>query len=184
MKRTIQRNVLVLLLALVPAAACNRGAAADAEPAATRGDAELAEIAGYQLRMDEVERWYQAQRNVHEVLRKNPALSNQLEGDADDPSLDELEARFGKAPEVRRAIEKAGLEVRDFVVVTFTLAQAGVANAAVETGASRDSILARTGVEPANLDFVREHKATLERMQGEIEALADEAAEDGGEDGE
>ena len=191
MKRTLLRNVLVLLLALVPAAACDRGADAGAESAGTAAtradvDAEVAEITGYRLRMDEVERWYQAQRNVYEAMRKNPALAEQLESDGDDPSLDELEARFGAVPEVRRAIEAAGLEVRDFVVIVFTLAQAGVANAAVEMGASRDSVLARTGVEPANLDFVREHKAELERMRAEVEALApDETAEDdGGEDGE
>lgn len=188
--------VLPVLLAVVAtASACNRAedaGAASADPPASAttvrshdSDAELAEITSYRLRMDEVERWYQAQRNVYEAMRKNPALTKQLENEADDPSLDELEARFEAVPEVRRAIESAGLEVRDFTVIIFTLAQAGVANAAVEAGASRDSVLARTGVDPANLDFVREHKVVLERMQAEVAALApDKAAEDGDEDGE
>lgn len=182
-----------LLTVLVSATACDRGSSADAPgtaaaPRATQGgsgdtDSDMAEISDHRLTMAEVERWYQAQRSVYEAMRKNPALAQELEreSESDELSLDDIEDRFGSVPAVRKAIEATGLEVRDFGVILYSLAQAAAANAAVEMGASRDSVLARTGVHPANLDFVRAHKATLDRLQKETAALAPEEAEE--EDG-
>ena len=163
------------------------GTSASASTAsATRGsadtDADMAEIRARTLTMTDVERWYQAQRNVYEAMRRNPSLAQQLQGDesedSDEMSLDEIEARYAKVPEVRKGIEAAGLEVRDFGVITWTLVQASFASAAIDMGANRDSVLASTGIKPANLDFVRENRARLEQLQAEIAALAPRDADD------
>jgi hypothetical protein len=193
----MNRSVLMSALLVALLSACDRGADAGetrtAEPSRTAvargtnsGDADLDEITDYRLTMDAVQRYYQAQRNVYGAMRKNPELAQQMRsGDSDEPSLDEMGARYEEVPEVRDAIEAAGLDTRDFSVITWALFQSAFAQGAVEMGAPRDSILASTGIHPANLDFVRENKAALERMQQETAALAPpDAADDEGGDNE
>ncbi|HEX5580881.1 MAG TPA: hypothetical protein VFX39_04835 [Gemmatimonadaceae bacterium] len=188
------------LLALASTAACGggdadaprTGASTGAATASARGgddtDSDMAEITGRRLDRAEVERWFQAQRNVYEAMRRDPAVAQQLEADgasdASDISLDDLEDRFEAVPAVRSAIEAAGIKTRDFGVILLALAQASAANAALEMGASRDSVLARTGVQPANLDFVRDNKAWLERLQAEMAALAPKDVDDEDEGGD
>lgn len=192
MTRLLRVPVLLLVLASV---ACSSGDGTDAPraegsaaTAAARpsgdGDAELEEISDYRLGMPKVERWYQAQRNVLEAMRKDPSIAARLENDESEeeggPSLDELEERYSSIPEVRAAIEAVGLEVREFGVITYSLVQASFAQAALQMGANRDSVLANTGIDPANLDFVRDNQAELQRLQAEIAALTPKDDEEEG----
>lgn len=196
----IKRSVLLPTLLLALLAACDRAADAGetrtaeppraaAGPAAGSGDADLDEITDYRLTMDAVRRYYQAQRNVYQAMRDDPGLAKRMDRgttDAAEFSLDEMEARYEEVPEVREAIAAAGLDTRDFSVITLTLFQSAFAQGAVEMGASRDSILARMGINPSNLDFVRANKTELERMQNEMEALQSGGAigEENSEDSE
>lgn len=182
------KALLVLALLFFPLAACDRGtdppASREAEtvrgddaPAVRSAEDDLEEIADYRLTMDAVRRYYQAQRNVFEAMREDPGLSDRLEDlDADVATLDEMQARYASVPELRDAIEEAGFTPREFSVLTWSLVQASIAQGAVEMGVSRDSVVANTGVRRANLDFVQEHQAEIERMQRELEALAPDDA--------
>lgn len=58
------------------------------------------------------------------------------------------------------------------MLILFSLYQAGVAHAMTEMGAEPDSILDNTGVDPENLEFVRDNQARLEQLQEETDALA------------
>ncbi|HEX7120676.1 MAG TPA: hypothetical protein VF212_17920 [Longimicrobiales bacterium] len=158
-----------LLLALIVAWGARPGTAA----AQTGDDAGLAEMVAYRLTMDKVQRWYEAQRNVYEKYAADPGLAERAEIGADEEefSIDGMAARFDAIPEVREAIQAAGLGTREFVVVTMVLFQSAMAHAVIEMGGDRDEILEGSGVHPANLDFVAAHKAELERMQKEVEAL-------------
>lgn len=169
----------VLLLALGTACAgdaADASRSASASAATASGGDDLAELAEYRLTMRDVERWHEAQRNFLSALQRDPSLMDRMReqgADADDDmSLDALEARYRAIPEVRAAIENADLDVRQFSVITFALMQASFAQGAVDMGADRDTVLARTGISPANLDFVRDNRAELERLQGELAALA------------
>ena len=189
MRRALQLSALLATIAASTACGGDAAETTDGSPAATPAvasaragagaDAELAEISAHRLSMGDVERWYQAQRNVLLAMRDDPSIRERLEmaEDEDQMSLDEMERRYAEVPAIRRGIESAGLETREFAVIAWALAHASLANVALDAGASRDSVITRTGVSGANLDFVRENRAALERMQGEIAALS--GADDG-----
>lgn len=159
-----------LLLAL---AACGGDKPADAAadagstPAAAvraSGDptGDQQELGDYVLNMEDVRKWAQVMQSGKKLKEEE---NQDASGGPDDDSVDAMEARINADPEVRAEIEKAGLDARDFVLITFTLTQAAFAQYAVEQGASADSVAAQTGINPANLAFVRDHKQELEALQ-------------------
>ena len=66
-------------------------------------------------------------------LAKHPKAEDEDEeaGGGDGESLDEMAARIGRIPEARKAIEGAGLTVRQYAVITMALFQASMAQCAV-----------------------------------------------------
>ena len=137
--------------------------------AAPGGDADLRELSRYELTMADVRKFAAA----NAALAKHPkAEQNDDEEEAedessnDDESLDEMAARIGRIPEARNAIEAAGLTVRQYAVITMALFQAAFAQYAVEQGADPAKVARDAGVNPANLRFVKEHKAELEKLKG------------------
>jgi hypothetical protein len=135
---------------------------------AATGDADLRELSRYQLTLAEVRKYAAANAN----LAKHPKVAEDedAEGDSDedtsDESLDGMAARIGKIPEARKAIESAGLTVRQYAVITMALIQASMAQFAVDSGADPAKVARDAGVNPANMKFVKEHKAELQKMQG------------------
>jgi hypothetical protein len=132
--------------------------------AAPGGDADLRELSRYELTMSDVRKFAAA----NAALAQHPEAErdeDQDDGDTDDESLDELAARIGRVPEARKAIEEAGLTVRQYAVITMALFQAAFAQYAVEQGADIDKVARDAGVNPANIRFVKEHKAELEKLK-------------------
>ena len=76
-----------------------------------------------------------------------------------------MTARIESNPVARKAVEAAGLSARQYVVITMALFQASLAQYAVDQGADPGKIARETGVNPANIGFVKEHKAELEQME-------------------
>ena len=150
--------VLVLVFALL-AAVCGEQA-----HSATGGDADLRELSRYQLTMADVRKFEAANAN----LAKHPKEEqddDDAEDEGDNESLDEMAARIESNPIARKAVEAAGLSARQYVVITMALLQASLAQYAVEQGADPGKIARETGVNPANIRFVKEHKAELEQMK-------------------
>jgi len=150
--------VLVLVFALL-AAVCGEQA-----HSATGGDADLRELSRYQLTMADVRKFEAANAN----LAKHPKEEqddDDAEDEGDNESLDEMAARIESNPIARKAVEAAGLSARQYVVITMALLQASLAQYAVEQGADPGKIARETGVNPANILFVKEHKAELEQMK-------------------
>ena len=152
-----QTAVLVLVFVLL-AAVCGEQA-----HSATGGEADLRELSSYQLTMADVRKYAAANAN----LAKHPEAEQ--EDDAEDAdenaSLDEMAARIESIPIARKSVEAAGLSARQYAVITMALFQASLAQYAVEQGADPGKIARETGVNPANIRFVKEHKAELEQMQ-------------------
>jgi hypothetical protein len=148
--------VMVLVFALL-AAVCGEQA-----HSAPGGDADLRELSRYQLTMADVRKYAAANAN----LAKHPTVE-QDDDDAEDEneSLDEMAARIESNPVARKAVEAAGLSARQYVVITMALFQASLAQYAVDQGADPGKIARETGVNPANIGFVKEHKAELEQME-------------------
>jgi hypothetical protein len=150
--------VLVLVFALL-AAVCGEQA-----HSATGGDADLRELSRYQLTMADVRKFEAANAN----LAKHPKAEQDdedAEGENDNESLDEMAVRIESNPIARKAVEAAGLSARQYVVITMALFQASLAQYAVDQGADPGKIARETGVNPANIRFVKEHKAELEQMK-------------------
>lgn len=135
-------------------------------------EGEMAEVADYRLSMDAVERWHEAQRNVYRQAESNPELVQYLDVDLDDPSLDDLEDHYASIPEANDAIEDAGLEVREFVLITFALYQATTAQQLIAMGLEQDSVVDELNLHPADLEFARQNRTRLEQLQRETDALA------------
>ena len=152
--------VLVLVFALL-AAVCGEQARS-----ATSGDADLRELSRYQLTMADVRKFAAANAN----LAKHPKVEQgdddaEAEDEGDNESLDEMAARIESNPVARKAVEAAGLSARQYVVITMALFQASLAQYAVDQGADPGKVAGETGVNPANIRFVKEHKAELEQMK-------------------
>ena len=184
--RTLLRPAPLAAVLLLTLAGCGRErapeAASAAPPAAapaassyapvngsSQGDADLTEVSDYELSMDDVQRWYAAQRNLFTYVKAHPEAAKVLESNSDEFSLDDLESRLEAAPGARSAIEDAGLSTRDYGVILMSIFQSGFAQAAIDAGADREQILADAKVNPANLAFMKEHGAEINRMQQQLQ---------------
>lgn len=110
-------------------------------------------------------RWEEAQGNLDDLPRSALRSPSSAGGTAIDRAI----ARLESSPRARRAIESAGLSVRDFVLETIALAQA---TEAAETGKSTSS----APIPPENFQFVQRYRARILRARAEAR-LAEGQAE-------
>lgn len=150
------------------AAAGGAASPAAAVRADASGEADTQELADYVLTMDDVRKWSQATRNLRNA--KPVEQQSDASDDDDDGSIDAMERKISANPQFRAEVEKAGLEPREYVVIMSTMVQASMLQYALEQGANRDSVVAKSGVNPANLEFVRAHKQELEQLQKAMQA--------------
>jgi hypothetical protein len=157
--RFLRTAVWVLVVALL-AAVCGEQA-----HSAGGGDADLRELSRYQLTMVDVRKYAAANANLAKHPKNEQDENDAEEDEGDNESLDEMVARIESIPIARKAVEAAGLSARQYVVITMALFQASLAQYAVDQGADPGKIARETGVNPANIRFVKEHKAELEQMK-------------------
>ncbi|MDQ6768831.1 MAG: hypothetical protein M3Z54_02450 [Gemmatimonadota bacterium] len=110
----------------------------------------LATPVDYRLTDENFARWEEAQSNLDDLprsdLRSGPAPGRN--------AIDRAAARLESSPRARRAIERAGLSVREFVLETVALAQA---MEAAETGKSTSA----TPVPADNFQFVQRYRSRI-----------------------
>jgi hypothetical protein len=117
-----------------------QGASADAQQA-------LATPVDFELTEDNFDKWETAQRNLDRIPASQiPPLSN-----SGGSVIDRAVARLESSAAAKRAIEAAGLSVRDFVLETLALAQAVQASA---TGRSSSA----SGIPAGNFAFVEQYR--------------------------
>ena len=116
------------------------------------------DIAAYKLDMDKVGKLAATMKNLEAAVRADPTI--QTSGDNSETASQTI-ARLESNAKVRRAIEQAGWSVTDYVWTTAALLQAGLLEA---TLASTPSARMPEGQSAQNLEFVRAHRAELERM--------------------
>jgi hypothetical protein len=175
-------------LALLALAACSDDASRDTagggsaatSASSSQGDRDLQTLQDYRLSMDKLDRWNAAMKNIAIATKGDSSLGDKLASDGT-ASIDQEVARIEAQPALKRAITDAGLSVREFELVTWTSLQAGMAQAAIDAGANRDSVLENTKVHPDNLAFMKEHGAELTRkrqqMEQEMKALGVDRSE-------
>lgn len=127
-----------------------------------------ADVKDYRLTMDKVNRYYDAFREFT-IAAGNRAESDTLE---DFESIDALVKEIEQEPKVVAAVRRAGLSVREYVVMSFSLMMAGMANEVlkVQPNANLDSLAREMEIPAENLRFVREHQAEIERKANEAKA--------------
>ena len=178
-------------LALVAAlAACAKGesgnaeagdsasAAAAAAPAAgtTNAEADLADLSRYELSMDKVDRYYNAQRNVFRKAKDmSPAEREALaksQQTGNDANLDDMVRNVEQSPVMRDAVREAGLSAREYVMVSMALMQSMMASSVLQMrpNDNQDSLARAMKVNPENLKFIKEHQAELTQKQKAMEA--------------
>lgn len=150
----------VMLTALVMATAgCKRGNHGESDPLASslifdNGSPEareaLATTVDFRLTEDNFARWEEAQNNLEDLPRT--AMQSGVASGRN--AIERAVTRLESSPRARRAIERTGLSVRDFVLETIALAQA---SEVVETGKST----AATPIPADNFQFVQRYRGRI-----------------------
>lgn len=122
----------------------------------------LATAVDFQLTEENFSKWESAQQNLDVVPESQLAPVQPSGGDVIDAAV----ARLQSSPRAKRAIEAAGLSVRDFVLETVALAQA------VQASATGRSTL-QSGIPAANFAFVERYRERI-REAGIPAATADQ----------
>ena len=174
-------NVLRLSSCLLVAAtlvACNQSepaapaAATDApastasvtapQAAATLPTADAAPVA---LSMDKVRTYVQALKNLAAAHKADPAVDSAQ--NISEENAAQYRARLQADPKIRAAIEAAGMSTNDFASVGDALIGAMMAQAALEAGQLKTL---PEDVDPAAVEFVKQHQAELQALMGSGEA--------------
>lgn len=166
--------------ALVLLAACEgQTARPRAEPSVAGGFASAAtaeavaksvEPGAYRLTMDAVRRTLAAQRNLALATGADPRAAAPQGTEA----LDAQVAQLNASPELRRAVEEAGLTPREHVVASWVLFQAGVAQGVIDGGAEARTVLTGIRIDPANVEFYRANRDQIARLQKVMEEQVNE----------
>jgi hypothetical protein len=147
-----------------------------AAPAASRADADLADLAKYRLTMDKIDRLYAAQRNLATKVKnmspqERAALKESQSSDAS-ANLDDMVRNVERSPVMRDAVRDAGLSAREYVMVTMALVQSMMASSVLQMrpNDNQDSLAREMKVNPDNLKFIKEHQAEIVQKQQAMEA--------------
>jgi hypothetical protein len=130
-------------------------APADAAPPAAVGSA------GVTLTMDKVRAMAQALKNLQGVEQVDPETGDSVIEQSSEESSDQYAARLEGIPSVRAAIERAGLSTGEFVRIHETLFAAMIIQGTMESG---QMTTVPEGTDPANVEFVKQHKDELKAL--------------------
>lgn len=176
---SILRLSACLLMTATALAACNKSepaapaSTAATAPAASTGEAPTPtapattaptadDTAPVALDMGKVHAWIQAQKNLAAAEKADPKLD--AAQNISEENLTQYAARLEADKTIRTAIESAGLSVKEFARIGDTLLGAMMAQGAIEAGQLKKI---PDGIDPAAVEFVKQHKAELNAMMKE-----------------
>ena len=106
---------------------------------------------------------------LEKLRTQSEALAEQIEKSSpaaamnDNKTLADMEATIARHPQAARALAREGLSARDFSLTVMTLLQAAMVEGFSQ--GKLDMAKLPPGVNPENIQFVRDHKAELDAMQ-------------------
>jgi hypothetical protein len=161
-------------------AGCADGSDADVEVSAEAGGAasataanDLRDVSNYELRMGQVDKYYEAFRNIGEAMKDmTPQQREALNMDANEADLDTYVSRLEGQPAINSAIRDAGLSAREFSLILWSMLQSGMAAAVLDMqpNANQDSLAREMDANMDNVRFIRENEAELRRKQEALQA--------------
>ena len=120
-------------------------------------ESDTREIASYVLNEAGLAKYAEASRNLGEIAEQLPGNCDDDEGMQ---SLDDGAERLNAIPEVRAALESAGMTAREYVVFSLSLFQNGMAAWVL----SQPGGTLPPDTSMANVEFFRAHEATLQEL--------------------
>ena len=122
-------------------------------------DADLKEVRSYALTDKKFELFSNAVKSAAKVIQQNPQIVKSDSDDADDQSIKGIVAMVDKSPDLKKAIESAGMTTRDFVLFEM----------AIINGAS-GSLLTKAGqklppeISPDQVEFYQKNETKLKAL--------------------
>lgn len=125
-------------------------------------DADTREVRAYTLTDASFAKYVNATHKLRDVK-----FENCVDDDDDDAqdTITSFVARIDAVPGAKAAIEGAGMTSREYVVLSFSLLENGMASYLMQTPGGK----LPDGVNQANVDFVRRHSAELHQLANETE---------------
>jgi hypothetical protein len=172
------RAVAPLLGMAIAVAACAKKdaanstdtAAAMSTPSGTSGTGsgvsadDKAALLSYRLDMNKMRQFATVVRTIGEYQKSHPGadVDVSLNGQED---LDASAARIDADPVARDALRKAGISAREYVLLVSSYIAAGMSASMME---ANPNARLPSDVSPENVEFVRTHKAELQKMGKDI----------------
>ncbi len=134
-------------------------------------DEDAQRLAAYRLSMSTMNQLEQATLNVAKVVAADPSLQDE---DADHETVAEIAAYHRQHPQLRKAIERAGLSTDEYALAMMSWMQASLALAVADAvpAERRAKALADSGVPRANLDFIVTNRKQLDAISQRIRAAS------------
>ncbi len=123
----------------------------------------------YTLTMDHLRKLKQVALNLVAYEKAHPDEAQKYEdmSESDDATLDQQIDHMASIPPMRKALASAGISARDYVLTSMTYFQAGMTAAMMDSYAKtkQQPPPLPYNVNPANVAFVRSHKAEIEQLK-------------------
>lgn len=148
-----------------------------AQGASTGGSnlqADLDEVNDYELTMEDLEKYVTATTAMVRAAQANPGAD---EGGADDAagsggdpnSLEAMESQIEASPVMRKAVEDAGLDAREYATISYAYMGASMAAGMMKAAnLTADSVGKAMKVNPANVTFVAQNEAAIARLMARM----------------
>ena len=160
-------------------ATATAGASVASGAPAASAEAELATVTNYRLTMDKVDKYMAAQRNLALRMKdmspaEREAMKARMDNGGDqNESLEQMVSRIEGEAALNGAVRDAGLSAREYVLVTVSMMQSAMAAGVLKMRPkdNQDSLVREMKANPANVRFMQQNEAELQRKQ---EAMAAE----------
>jgi hypothetical protein len=146
-------------------------------PAKDAADPGAAEIAAYRLSVAALHKVEKAIKGFEAIVAANPPLGEKLERlELTDPKdggpliLEKAVAQIASIPEFKKALASAGMTPREYVVFSFALLSATLADFGVSRGGKLSSDSPPALAE--NVKWLKVNRAEFERVQKEMDKLS------------
>ena len=130
----------------------------------TRPDTpDMVEMRNYRLSMAKVDKFAAASQSLMALSKSNPAMKTAMQGGMGAKTMDEgVKLMESKYPEAATAIQKSGLNVREYFLLSVTLMTTTMVAGMKKQGQKLDQL--PSNVAPENVAFVEQNYTRIEKL--------------------
>ena len=171
-RRVFSRVLAVAGLSLAAVAADASSAAAQPEKLFTD------EVSNYRLTSAGLQKFLAATQALHQLEEADLEVAEQFENlDEDEVDLAQIAAAFDSEPQIKNAINGAGMTSREYLTFMFSMIQTMFTAAMLEMGGENALAQMENSVLKQNVQFFLEHKEEFEAMGEAMEAMGEDEEE-------